>query len=676
MAGMMSHRRGSQRRGAGLFTEYLEERQLMTVSPGTALVGSLAAGMPIKAASATLPTVASVAVVQKGDPLLGYNFTLVPSQRAYGYDLTQTGKAVAAAVPVEGVDMPVGSTLQLQVLNGLTFWNGKGQPNFTPVTGNVELNLNVSGQDVRIGVNTTKTFDAYNDYIRVPVNIGISGGLPIDRTMKASIGVGGYRDAFQQNGAPAGLYAFTGMWTDLNAKGVRDSDPVTFVFRVGNVSDAAENAALSSFTAPATRPVAVVDVVPQVVKPEFLGQTFLRLNVQFSDPVTVKGRPPQLPIFVDGVARWAQLEQNTPRVNTTNLSFVYTPTVKERATTNVRLGTSLQTTTAGSIQSFGGTPAIVSLPSQFVTKISTGPYLGYQVISGDIIKNTTLRAGTTYIIDGEVHVKKNVTLTIEDGVKVDIRNGRRPITNLLDASSLVFDSGSKLVVGTTTKPGTVYFNAVDINNREVPYADNGGVFFCGTYRSGSRKGITVDLAQTRGLKSSFTAAKLVFSYCGRTDPLGRNGDKFGGDDMDPISIIGMGPTEWKIDAVESRYSGNNGFDVTNSTFSIDNIQVAAAIEDGLNITSSNVTITKNLSIEMTASQANDRELFDLEADNGRATVIINQRAFVNLQGYLGGQYDEVTITSPDLPLQPKSRQWYQFTGYLNKGPARIWTRVD
>ena len=269
-----------------------------------------------------------------------------------------------------------------------------------------------------------------------------------------------------------------------------------------------------------------------------------------------------------------------------------------------------------------------------------------------------------------------MTLTIEDGVSVGIRNGRRPITNLLDTSALVFDSGSKLVVGSTTNPGTAYFKAMDLNNRDIPYADNGGVFFLGTYRSGSRSGVSVDLSKTRGLKSSFTAAKLVFSYCGRTDPLGRNGDKFGGDDMDAISIVGMGPTEWKIEAVESRFSGNNGFDVTNSSFSMTSVVVSAPIEDGLNVTSSNVTITNNLSVEMTASQANDRELFDLEADDGRSTIIVNQMAFVNLQGYLGGQYDEVTITSPDLPKQPKTRQWYQFTGNLIKGSTRIWTRVD
>ncbi len=672
----MNDDRCRKRLRVSLFNEYLEGRQLLAVSPVQATVSRASIQSPVVVSAAVSPPVASVAVVQTGNPLLGYDFTLIPNQRAQGYDLTQAGRAFGADVPVAGIDVPAGGTLQLQVLTGLTYWSGQGQPNFVPVTGNVELNLKVSGQDVRIGANTDKTFSPYNGYVRTPVTIGISGGLRIDRTIQASIGVGGYREAFQSYGAKAGIYAFTGLWTDANAKGIRDSDPVTFLFRIGNVSVQAENAALDWFTSLATRPVAVVSVVPQVVKPEFIGPTFLRINVQFSDPVTVKGRPPQVPITIDNTTRWAMLEANTAKVNTTSLSFVYTPTVKEQASENIVLGSSLKVDPGSSVRSSGGTAAVLSLPKQFVSKISTGAYLAFQTISGDITKNTTLKAGTTYVVDGEVHVRKNVTLTIEDGVKVDIRNGRRAITNVLDTSSLVFDSGSKLVVGSVTKPGTAYFNAADLNNREVPYADNGGVFFCGTYRSGSRDGISVDVAQTRGLKSSFTAAKLVFSYCGRTDPLGRNGDKFGGDDMDAIAIVGMGPTEWHIGAVESRFSGNNGFDVTNSTFSIDSVVVSAAIEDGLNVTSSNLTITTNLSIEMTASQASDRELFDLEVDDGRSTIIVNQRAFVNLQGYLGGQYDEVTITSPDLPIQPKTRQYYQFTGYLTKGPARIWTRVD
>ncbi|MFM7316549.1 MAG: hypothetical protein ACKO5E_06335 [bacterium] len=654
----------------------LEQRQLLATNPAQNIVGPAFPGPTTLPARPLPPILATVMVAQQGDPALDYYNTLVAGQRAYGSDFTQIGQSLRTPIFVQGDRIPVGSTLQLQVLTGLTFWNGRSRPNFTPVSNNLEMNLKGSGQDIRIGAYTDKTFNAYNQIIRLPLDIGVSGAVPVNRTIDAALGYRGNLENVNSRNVPPGFYAFTALWSDVNARGVRDSDPVTFVFRVGNMSDTAMNSALASFSEPATRPVAVVDIVPHVVKPEFLGNTFLRLNVQFSDAVTVFGSPPRLPITINGINRWANLERNTPKTETRSLQFVYTPTVSERAATDIRTGTSLDLSSGSSLRSVGGTQAIVSLPQTSVSKISTGAYVDYQVISGDITKNTTLKAGTRYIIEGEVHVTKNVTLTIEDGVKIGIRNGRRPITNLLDASALVFDSGSKLVVGKTTRPGTAYFSAVDMNNREVPYADNGGVFFCGTYRSGSRQGVTVDLAKTRGLRGSFTAAALVFSYCGRTDPLGRNSDKFGGDDMDPISIIGMGPTEWNIASVESRFAGNNGFDVTNSSFTITSLVVAAPIEDGVNVTSSNVTITKNLSIEMTESPANDRELFDLEADDGRATIIINQRAYVYLNGYFGGQYDEVTLTSPDLRPIPRGRQFYHYNNYINSGPSRFWTRVD
>jgi hypothetical protein len=659
------------------FAENLEERQLLAISPGQNIVGPAYSGLASKPVTQFPPILATVSVAQLGDPRLDYYNTLVAGQRAYGSDFTQPGEILTTPIFVQGDRIPLGSTLQLQVLTGLTYWNGRSRPNFTPVNNNIELNLKGSGQIVNIGANTDKPFNPYNQYIRLPLNIGVSGGEPINRTIEAALGYNGiFGNVASSRNVPAGFYAFTALWSDVNATGVRDSDPVTFVFRVGDMSDTAMNAALASFSDPATRPVAAVSLVPQIVEPEFRGNTFLRLNVQFSDSISVFGSAPRLPITINGINRWATLERNTPKTNTRYLSFVYTPTVSERSATDIKIGTSLDISRGSSLISIGRTSAIPSLPTISVSKISVGPILDYQTISGDITKNTTLKAGTRYIIDGEVHVTKNVTLTIEDGVKIGIRNGRRPIMNLLDTSALVFDSGSRLLVGTATRPGTAYFSAVDLNNREVPYADNGGVFFCGTYRDGSSDGISVDLSKTRGLKSSFKAAGLVFSYCGRTDPRGRTGDRFGGDDIDAISIIGTGPTEWRIDSIESRFSGDDGFNVYDSSFSLKSLVIAAPIEDGFNVTSSNVTITDNLSIEMTLSPANDRELFDLEADDGRATVIIKQRAYVNLQGFFGGQYDEVTLTSPDLPPIPRTRKFYTYNDYLNRGPARFWTRVD
>lgn len=142
----MNDNRQKKRFRPSLFAESLESRQLLASSQVAATV----APITIKAAALSPPPVASVAVVRVGNPALSYYETMVPGQRALGYDLTRSGRSISTNVPVLGVDLPAGGTLQLQVLTGLTYWNGRGLPNFTPVTGNTELNLNVSGQNLRI----------------------------------------------------------------------------------------------------------------------------------------------------------------------------------------------------------------------------------------------------------------------------------------------------------------------------------------------------------------------------------------------------------------------------------------------------------------------------------------------------------------------------------------------
>lgn len=129
LAGKMNDDRCRKRLRVSLFNEYLEGRQLLAVSPVQATVSRASIQSPVVVSAAVSPPVASVAVVQTGNPLLGYDFTLIPNQRAQGYDLTQAGRAFGADVPVAGIDVPAGGTLQLQVLTGLTYWSGKGQPN-------------------------------------------------------------------------------------------------------------------------------------------------------------------------------------------------------------------------------------------------------------------------------------------------------------------------------------------------------------------------------------------------------------------------------------------------------------------------------------------------------------------------------------------------------------------
>ena len=46
------------------------------------------------------------------------------------------------------------------------------------------------------------------------------------------------------------------------------------------------------------------------------------------------------------------------------------------------------------------------------------------------------------------------------------------------------------------------------------------------------------------------------------------------DDIDAISILGVGTTEWKVKSVNSEYSGDDGFDVTNSDINLEKLYFA------------------------------------------------------------------------------------------------------
>jgi len=455
-----------------------------------------------------------------------------------------------------------------------------------------------------------------------------------------------------------------------NAAGIRDSVPITLVFAAGVVSRQARDAAVAAFSTPAKRPVAIVAVATQLVSPDGPGQQFLQINVQYSAPVTVTGRSPQLPVFFDRSMRLVELERGSARTGVTTLSFALVPTAQERAASSVRLGDALRLQSGGALRATAGGPSILSLPPEAARQRVIGFEAPILIVTDDIARSTTFRRGTTYVIDGEVHVRPGVTLTIEDGVTVLIRNGYRP-KRTIDTSALVFDSGSKL------KAATVTFGAADSQNRQTSEANNGGVFFLGTFRSCTKDGISVDTRTATG-RSSFTADLISLTSLGRTDPLGGDGDDNDRDDIDAISLLGLAPTEWRVKAVRSDHSGDDGFDVTNSSISLDRLTVVNPLEDGLNITSSTVQIRQALTVAMSPSIAPDRELFDLEVDDGAAKVVIDRLAVVDLRGYWGNAYDEVNLNSLDMPAPPRrgtASQWYVFNGVLRRGPAIVYSTI-
>lgn len=286
------------------------------------------------------------------------------------------------------------------------------------------------------------------------------------------------------------------------------------------------------------------------------------------------------------------------------------------------------------------------------------------ILSSDIKRDTTLRKEITYVVDGEVHVRTGVTLTIEDGATILIRNGYRP-RRTLDTSALIFDSGSHMHARTVT------FASADSAGTRVEQALNGGVFFCGSYRSGTKDGIS---SRHKAPESCFRADRIIADYVGRADPLLGDGNDNDRDDIDAISVIGVGTSEWRVRAVETRHSGDDGFDAYNSSIALDTLSVTNPTEDGVNLTSSTLTVRTFCSIDMTRSDAPDRELFDFEIDNGPSRINLAKESFVSLRGFWGNESDDVRLTSRDMPTPPRvgaSQVPYEFNGVLKTGPARI-----
>jgi len=293
------------------------------------------------------------------------------------------------------------------------------------------------------------------------------------------------------------------------------------------------------------------------------------------------------------------------------------------------------------------------------------------VITSDITTDTTFRQGTNYIIDGEIHVKAGVTLTIENDVTILIRNGYIPRTRLLDTSALIFDSGSKM------QAQTVHFRSADANNKQSFVPLNGGLFFCGSTTDASKDGISVDTSKVTG-KSSFVADRIDLVKVGRPDPKGGDGDDQDKDDIDAISLLGLGEDEWTVSRVLSYGSGDDGFDVTNSTVSLDFLLVDKPKEDGVNLSSSFLKIRTGLTIKMGSNTYNDRELFDFEVDDGPSRLLVSKGAYVNLKGYWGGKGDREILVSSDMPPSPGGdcRISYCYKGKLKKSPAFVYALSD
>ena len=272
------------------------------------------------------------------------------------------------------------------------------------------------------------------------------------------------------------------------------------------------------------------------------------------------------------------------------------------------------------------------------------------IIKSDIDSSRVFYKKNIYIILGEVHVLAKVQLTIENGTNIYIVNGRYKFKN----SSLIFNTGSILVAK------HVYVRACDSKNyKPVKCANNGGLWFLGSSANAKKDNIA---------PSQFTASKICTYYLGRSDPKG--GDSPTTDDIDAISVLGVGNNEWKISSITSNHSGDDGFNVENSVITLDSLCVFDPKEDGLNVISSRVNILKSLQITMGKSNVKDRDIFDLEPGEGQTYVRLNKCCHVNISGIFG---DQLKLVSSDLP-QPDGDKYYTYNNKACNGQTYVYSQ--
>jgi len=294
-----------------------------------------------------------------------------------------------------------------------------------------------------------------------------------------------------------------------------------------------------------------------------------------------------------------------------------------------------------------------------------------EVINKDIKKDLTLRSSKTYVIDAEVHVISGVKLTIEDKTTILITNGVKP-KSTIKRSAFIFDQGSRL------KAKRFYVKAANDAHKAVKFQDNGGLWFLGNFQNASKDRITVKTDRKKPL-SNFQAEMIATYYLGRHDQY--ISPKTGklleiGDDIDGLSILGVGKDEWHVKTIRSFYSADDGLDVTNSHIKLDRIEITKPVEDGINLSSSRVEVHKSLKVDVTKNHISDRDIFDFEVDDGASFLEIYRYCAIDIAGVFG---DEIVLSSIDLPQPNPNRNAarYRYKGVTKKRSTLIYSiRMD
>lgn len=285
-----------------------------------------------------------------------------------------------------------------------------------------------------------------------------------------------------------------------------------------------------------------------------------------------------------------------------------------------------------------------------------------EVLPASITGTRRLKAGVTYVVTSDVRIRPGAKLVVEDGVNILILNGLVPESPISHAA-LIFEQGSAL------EAERLFIRACNDRHRPVKMADNGGVWFFGAYRSAAKDGLNVTAAD-QDAASFFSASLIAAYYLGHSDPT-RSCDDPMLDDRDGFSVMGVGPQEWRVTEVRSFHSGDDGIDLTNSQIRVQRLRVVAPTEDGLNLSSSKLEVTRSLLVDVSVTAVTDRDIVDLEVDDGPSYVELARHCHVDIQGVFG---DDLHLLSPDMPAPNHAEDVpYRFKGFLRQSPALVYS---
>jgi len=96
------------------------------------------------------------------------------------------------------------------------------------------------------------------------------------------------------------------------------------------------------------------------------------------------------------------------------------------------------------------------------------------------------------------------------------------------------------------------------------------------------------------------------------------------------------------------------------------LEVKAPTEDGINLSSSRVEIHRSLNLDVAKTRITDRDLVDLETDDGASYLELYRGCWVRLYGVFG---DQVVLSSTEMPApntKDDNEKVYRFRGRLKK----------